>query len=153
MNSTGLVLALMWIAVLAVACSNDRQAPPVKDDAAATTTAGPPTSADSAAIQGVDMTLKSQPDPPRVGDNTFEVMVTAGGQPVIDAQLSVELFMAAMPGTNTPEGRTKVAVEHEGGGRYRGIGNVTVAGDWDVKVTATRSGQEVGIHTFKIRAK
>ena len=43
------------------------------------------------------VTLTTQPDPPRMGETTFEATVTQGGQPVTDAAVSVELYMPAMP--------------------------------------------------------
>ena len=43
----------------------------------------------------------------RLGDNTFEVMVTQDGKPVTDAMVSTEFYMPAMPSMNMPEMRTK----------------------------------------------
>src|SRR5919106_4301085 len=65
--------------------------------AASTSAAGTSTSA-----QNVEVTLRSEPDPPRTGENTFDVMVMSGGQPVTDADVSVEFFMAAMPEMKMP---------------------------------------------------
>ena len=52
----------------------------------------------------------------RTGENNFEVMVMSGGQPVTDADVSVEFFMAAMPAMNMPEMRNSVPLKHGGGG-------------------------------------
>ena len=76
-----------------------------------------------------------------------------GGQPVTDADVSVELFTAAMPSMNMPEMRNTVALKHEGGGRYRGTGNVMMAGSWDATVSVKRDGQEVGARKVPIVAK
>jgi hypothetical protein len=103
--------------------------------------------------QTVDVTLTSEPSPPRSGENTFEVMVMSGGQPVTDADVSVEFFMAAMPSMNMPEMRNTVALKHEEGGRYRGAGNVMMAGNWDATVRVRRGGQEIGSQRFPITAK
>ena len=46
------------------------------------------------------ITFKSEPDPPKMGENAFEAMVMANGQPVTDAEVAVEFFMAAMPTMN-----------------------------------------------------
>jgi hypothetical protein len=51
-----------------------------------------------------------------------------GRQSVTDADVSVELFMAAMPSMKMPEMRNTVPLKHEGGGRYRGTGNVMMTG-------------------------
>jgi hypothetical protein len=103
--------------------------------------------------QNVDVTLTSEPNPPRAGENTFDVMVMSGGQPVTDADVSVEFFMPAMPTMKMPEMRNSVALKHEGGGRYRGAGNVMMAGNWDATVSVKRGGQEIGNQKFPITAK
>ena len=100
----------------------------------------------------VEITLTTQPDPPRMGETTFEAMVMSSGQPVTDADVSVELFMAAMPAMKMPEMRNTVALTHEGGGRYRGTGNVMMAGSWDATVSAKRGGQELGAHKVPLVA-
>ena len=101
----------------------------------------------------VEVTLTTQPDPPKMGDTTFEAMVMMGGQPVTDADVSVELFMPAMPDMKMPEMRKTVTLKHEGGGRYRGTGNMMMAGNWDATVSVKRDGQEVGAQKVPIVAK
>jgi len=101
----------------------------------------------------VDVTLTTQPDPPRMGDTTFEAMVMMGGQPVTDADVTVELFMPAMPSMNMAEMRNTIALTHEGGGRYRGTGNVMMAGSWDATVSVRRGGQELGARKIPITAE
>jgi hypothetical protein len=80
-------------------------------------------------------------------------MVTEGGQPVTDADVSVELFMAAMPSMNMAEMKNSVPLKHEGNGRYRGAGNVMMAGRWDATVSVKRGGQEIGNRRVAIVAK
>ena len=101
----------------------------------------------------VEVTLTTQPDPPKMGETTFEAMVMQGGQPVTDADVSVELFMAAMPSMNMAEMKNSVPLKHEGNGRYRGAGNVMMAGSWDATVSVKRSGQEIGNRKVAIVAK
>ena len=105
------------------------------------------------ATGNVEVTLTTQPDPPKMGETTFEAMVMQGGQPVMDADVSVELFMAAMPSMNMPEMKNSVALKHEGNGRYRGTGSVMMAGSWDATVSVRRGGQELGMHKVAIVAK
>ena len=95
----------------------------------------------------------SNPTEPRTGENTFEVMVMQGSQPVTDAEVSVELFMAAMPDKNMPEMKNTVALTHEGSGQYRGSGNVMMAGSWDATVMVMRGGQHLGDQKVTIVAK
>lgn len=101
----------------------------------------------------VDITFKTDPDPVRMGENTFEVMLMRGGKPVTDAMVTTEFFMAAMPSMNMPEMRTKAELAHEGNGMYRGKGQVTMAGNWDVTVMAMRGGQEIGSRKITVTAK
>ena len=100
----------------------------------------------------VEITLTTQPNPPKMGETTFEAMVMQGGQPVTDADVSVELFMPAMPAMKMPEMKSSTALKHEGGGRYRGAGNVMMAGSWDATVSVKRGGQEVGTHKVPLVA-
>ena len=105
------------------------------------------------ATGNVEVTLTTMPDPPTTGEATFEAMVMQGGQPVTDADVSVELFMAAMPSMNMAEMKTSVPLKHEGNGRYRGAGNVMMAGSWDATVSVKRGGQEIGNRKVAIVAK
>lgn len=116
------------------------------------TVQAPPASSD-ASTGNLEITLTSQPDPPKTGETTFEAMVMSGGQPVTDAEVSVEFFMAAMPEMKMPEMRNSVPLTHEGGGRYRGTGNVMMAGTWDATVSVKRGGQELGVRKVPIVAK
>jgi hypothetical protein len=120
---------------------NDASAPPAA--------VAPPV----ASLQDIGITFKTDPDPLKVGENTFEAMVMAGGQPVTDAGVSVELVMPAMPSMKMPEMRSTLALKHDGSGRYRGTGNMAMAGAWDATVKVTRSGQDIGSRKFPVTAK
>lgn len=106
-----------------------------------------------ASIQDVAVRFRTEPGPPQVGENTFEAMVMAGGQPVTNAGASVELVMPAMPSMNMAEMRSTVALKHGGGGRYRGAGAIAMAGAWRATVTVTRSNQTIGSSTFPVTAR
>lgn len=132
---------------ISVGCGNGgEQSATESAPAAASTPAG-------AAQTGMDITLKTNPDPVRMGDNTFEVMVMQDGKPVTDATVSTEFYMAAMPSMNMPEMRTKTDLTHVGDGTYRGKGQVSMAGNWDVTVMVMRGGQEIGSKTMTLTAK
>jgi nitrogen fixation protein FixH len=68
----------------------------------------------------------------------------ANGQPVADGEVSVQLFMPAMPTMNMPAMRNETKLPHVGGGVYRGPGQVMMAGRWDVTVTVAKGGQQLG---------
>jgi hypothetical protein len=134
------VLALV---VLAAGCGGGNQEMPAGESAPAASAPG-----------GGELDIRlSNPSEPRMGENTFEVMVMQGSQPVTDAEVSVELFMAAMPAMNMPEMRNTIALKHEGNGQYRGMGNVTMAGAWDATVMVMRGGQHLGDEKITIVAK
>jgi Cu(I)/Ag(I) efflux system membrane fusion protein/cobalt-zinc-cadmium efflux system membrane fusion protein len=116
--------------------------------------AAPGAAAPAAGARAADIALRLQPDPPRTGDTTLEVSVTdASGSPVTDAEVSVTFFMAAMPAMNMPAMRNAAALQHVGGGVYRGTGQVMMAGRWDVTVTVMRGGQRLGDRTITMIAK
>ena len=106
------------------------------------------------ATAGLDIAFRTQPDPPRVGDATFEVVLKdAAGQPVTDASVSATLFMLAMPSMNHPAMRSDATLSSAGDGRYRGTGQVMMAGRWDVTVTVTRAGRTIGSRQFSLLAR
>jgi Cu(I)/Ag(I) efflux system membrane fusion protein len=93
----------------------------------------------------LQIAVATRPDPPRAGDNTFEVTVRdASGSPVTGATVTVSLFMPAMPSMNMPVMRAEVALIDAGDGRYRGQGEIGMAGRWDVTVTVRRDGRTLG---------
>jgi hypothetical protein len=96
------------------------------------------------AASGATIVLRTQPDPPRSGENTFEVEVNgADGQPLVDAQVKLTLFMPAMPSMNMPAMSSEATLAPAGVGVYRGAVLISMAGRWDVTITATRGTQRV----------
>lgn len=116
--------------------------------------ASTPASQSDAAGQNVAIEFRSDPDPPAPGDNTFEAVVTQpDGSPVTDATVEAVFSMPAMPSMNMPAMRSTASLAHQGSGRYRGTGQLSMGGTWNVMVTATRGSQEVGVRQFSIVAK
>lgn len=112
------------------------------------------TQAAGAARERLTITFRSQPDPPRTGENNFEVTVKdASGQPIADGEVSVQFYMAAMPTMNMPAMRNETKLEAVGGGVYRGTGQVMMAGRWDVTVSVMRQGQRLGSKQFGVVAR
>ena len=104
--------------------------------------------------QGVAIEFRSDPNPPVSGDNTFEVVVTEpNGSPVTDATVEAVFSMAAMPSMNMPAMRTEAPLTHQGSGRYRGTGQLSMSGTWNVIITASRGAEEIGRRTFSVIAK
>ena len=102
----------------------------------------------------LDITFRSDPDPPASGDNTLEVTVAdRSGRPVTDADVSVVFYMAPMPTMSMPAMQTDATLSHQGGGVYRGGGEVMMAGRWDVTVLVSREGQRLHSRTLTIVAR
>jgi RND family efflux transporter MFP subunit len=108
----------------------------------------------AAPAQQLDMTFHSVPDPAKVGENQFEVMVKdPTGKPVDGADVSLQFFMAAMPTMNMPAMRNEIALKPAGPGNYTGTGQVTMAGKWNVTVIVKQGGKELGRKKVTLTAK
>ena len=108
----------------------------------------------AAAQSGVALlTLTTRPSPLGLGQNLFEVSVKdAKGQAITNATVALQLVMPADPKTKHPEMRTEGTLNHVGAGKYNGITIVTMAGDWDVTVTARRDGKVLGEKKARLTA-
>lgn len=106
-----------------------------------------------AAQSGATLTLTTKPSPLGLGQNLFEVTVAdTKGQPIPNAEVAIVLLMPADPKTKHPEMRTEGELNNVGRGKYSGIAIVSMAGDWDVTVTATRNGKQIGQKKQKLTA-
>lgn len=93
----------------------------------------------AAQTRSATLTLATKPSPLGLGQNLFDVTVKdAKGQPVTDAEVTLLLVMPADPKTKHPEMRIEGKLNNVGAGTYKGIVIVTMAGDWDVTITATQ---------------
>ena len=101
----------------------------------------------------LDIAFTSSPKPTKVGDNAFEVTVKdSAGMPVTGADVSVLLFMPAMPAMKMPEMRNEMKLKHAGAGKYTGSGPVMMAGTYTVTVSVKESGAEVGQKKLSLTA-
>ena len=108
----------------------------------------------SGSTSSIDISFRALADPPKTGDNTFEAAIKdKAGQPVTDAEVSVTLFMPAMPAMNMPAKRSETKLPHAGGGVYRGTGQVLISGRWEATVTVNRGGQRLGSRQFPLVAR
>jgi nitrogen fixation protein FixH len=139
-------VAVIIVALAAAACTRER-AP----ESAETTQR--PAAAPAASASGVSIQFTSEPDPPVSGDNQVEVVVMENGAPVTDATVEAVFAMPAMPSMNMPAMRSAAPLTHAGEGRYRGTGQLSMGGTWNVAVTASRNGQEIGRQTLSVVAK
>ena len=144
-----IVIGGVLVTMTAVACNRPAEQQAAPAEAPVATPAAPP------AVQSgpVEITLKTDPDPAKMGSNTFEAMVMQGGKPVDDATVSVEIFMAAMPSMKMAEMKTTADLKSVGNGMYRGTGQMMMTGNWEVTVMAMRNGQEIGSKKLTVAAK
>ena len=137
------------VSMLAGGCTSNQKAPEAGTEGQAR-----PASPASVATEGVAIDFRSEPDPPKSGDNTIEVTVRQpDGTPVTDAAVTAVFLMPAMPAMNMPAMRSETKLTHVEGGLYRGMGQLAMAGTWNVTVTATRDGEPVGRRSFSVVAK
>jgi mono/diheme cytochrome c family protein len=80
-----------------------------------------------------------------LGQNRFEVAIKdASGAPITNAEVLLTLVMPADPKTKHPEMRSEGKLNNAGGGKYSGLAMVSMAGTWNITVTAAQNGKPVG---------
>jgi copper/silver efflux system protein len=133
--------ALLLCAVLSASCGGSQSAS--SSSSVQTGTAGEMT-----------VTFLSDPNPPKSGDNSFLVTVKQpDGTPVADGEVKAIFSMPAMPSMNMPAMRSDAALSPQGGGVYRGTGQLSMSGTWNVEVSISRKGQDLGRAKFSVVAK
>lgn len=89
--------------------------------------------------------------PLKLNDAPLDVTVLEDGEPVTDADVSVELRMP--PTASMGEMRTGTELKPAGNGRYRGEVDMMMAGKWNAIVRVRRGGQVVASHTEPVTAQ
>ena len=140
--------------VVASGCTRSQEpAETATPQEAESTTQSAPATTGTVSSEGLEVAFKSNPDPPRNGDNAIEVTVTdRAGMPVADATVEATFLMPAMPSMNMPAMRSNTTLAHQGNGRYTGTGQLSMAGTWTTTITVTRGGQPVARKTFSVNA-
>jgi hypothetical protein len=106
------------------------------------------------ASDGLVVTFGTEPNPPAKGDNTVVVTVTnPDGSPVESGNVKAVFLMPAMPSMNMPAMRSDTALQHEGQGRYRGTGRLSMGGTWNVAITVADGSKELATRHTSIVAK
>jgi membrane fusion protein, copper/silver efflux system len=105
-------------------------------------------------LAAFDVTFRTEPDPPRPGENTVLVTVKdSNGQPITDAAVHVVLSMPPMPSMNMPAARSDTKLVASGGGLYRGTAEIMIPGRWNVTVNVARAGTQLGARQFAVVAQ
>jgi len=104
--------------------------------------------------QGMNVEFRSDPNPPQSGDNIYQVTVKqADGTPVTDATVTATFSMPAMPAMNMPAMRADASLTHVGNGTYRGTGQLSMGGTWNVEVSVSRGTAPPDTARFSVVAK
>jgi hypothetical protein len=119
---------------------------------------GPPGGSSPAAQTGkagdMTVTFASESDPPKSGDNGFVVTLEQpDGTPVTDGTVTAVFSMPAMPSMNMPAMRTEAVLRSQGDGVYRGTGQLSMSGTWNVSIAVARDGHDIGSAAFSVVAK
>jgi Cu(I)/Ag(I) efflux system membrane fusion protein/cobalt-zinc-cadmium efflux system membrane fusion protein len=103
----------------------------------------------------VSLDYSSNPSTLRRGpNNVFRVKLTGpDGMPVTGAQVTVTLFMGAMPAMGMAAMRNVTVLSDKGGGVYEAPGQVQTGGTWQVTVLATKNGQNIAQKQLSVNAE
>jgi Cu(I)/Ag(I) efflux system membrane fusion protein len=100
-------------------------------------------------VQELTLTLATQPEKPKAGDNVVRLKITdKSGQIVKDAQVSF-VFNMTMPGMVPSKGAGKLSKD----GFYETKTSLAMAGEWEVTVTIRRPGQKEIQEKFRLIAQ
>ncbi len=100
-------------------------------------------------VQDLTLTLLTQPEKPKAGENVIRLKVTdKAGQLIKDAQVSF-VFNMAMPGMVPSKGEGKLSKD----GFYETKTMLAMAGQWDVTVVVRRPGQKEIQEKFSLVAQ
>jgi len=100
-----------------------------------------------------NLELTTDPTPPRRGSNVLRVKLNnASGAPISSAEVSVTLFMPAMPAMGMAAMRTPVTLADKGNGIYEGSAQLDSGGTWQVTLLAKKNGQTVATKQLSLNA-
>lgn len=105
----------------------------------------PPGAGAAAAMNGpqVNAELTTEPSPPNKGRNLFRVKLSANDAPITGAQVTLTLYMPAMPAMGMSAMKTTVSCSDKGGGMYEGSGELASGGTWQVTINVQQAGHTI----------
>jgi Cu(I)/Ag(I) efflux system membrane fusion protein/cobalt-zinc-cadmium efflux system membrane fusion protein len=111
----------------------------------------PPGNAPTAAQAKID--FSTDPDPLQKGSNVFRVKLTgANGTPTTGAEVTVTLYMAAMPAMGMAAMNTTAKLTDRGNGLYEGSGSLGSGGTWQVTISIQKNGQIIATKQMSVNA-
>jgi Cu(I)/Ag(I) efflux system membrane fusion protein/cobalt-zinc-cadmium efflux system membrane fusion protein len=113
-----------------------------------------PASAAPQQAAAMKIDFSSNPNPPHKGQNVFHVAVKdAAGNPVAGAEVTVNLYMPAMPEMGMAAVNVAVKLPQKSAGIYEGSGQLSSGGTFQVTVTVRQNGQTVASKQLRINAE
>ncbi len=100
------------------------------------------------------VSFRSDPAAPQGGTNAalYVSVQDVGGTPVTDAQVSVTIFMPAMPAMGMSEMREEATLSGKGT-QYAGTIKIPTSGTWTVTVDVSRGGQALASYRTSLNAR
>jgi RND family efflux transporter MFP subunit len=97
-----------------------------------------------AAAQTATIEMKTEPSPPRKGENKLTLVLRDSfGAPIDGANVSVVFYMPPMPAMGMAAMRRVTTATAHGNGTYTATINLDSGGGWQVSVSANKAGQQV----------
>lgn len=112
----------------------------------------PPGAGRTAQPSRAQLQFATNPSPPHKGNNRFQVKLTENGTPIDGADVTLRLFMPAMPAMGMSAMTRNVKLSDSGNGVYQAEGNLPTAGTWQVTITASKSGQTLAAKQLSVNA-
>ena len=92
----------------------------------------------------IQIDFSTSPSPPNKGADTLRVKLTGpDGKPATGLQVSVALFMPAMPAMGMAAQHASTTLLEKGNGSYEGSLQLSSGGTWQMTITVRRGGQVV----------
>ena len=108
----------------------------------------------NAPAQAAQIDFASHPDPPHMGTNQLRVKLTgSSGMAVAGAEVTVRLFMPAMPEMGMAAMSAEATLTEKTPGMYEGLAELSMGGTWQVTVTAAQGGHVLAVKKFNVNAK
>ncbi|HEX7362844.1 MAG TPA: FixH family protein [Bryobacteraceae bacterium] len=112
----------------------------------------PPGAGRTAQPSRAQIQFTTNPTPPHKGNDQFQVKLMENGAPVDGADVTVRLFMPAMPAMGMSAKTAAVKLVDSGSGVYRGTATLPSGGTWQVTITARKNGQMLATKQLSFNA-
>jgi Cu(I)/Ag(I) efflux system membrane fusion protein len=107
-----------------------------------------PSSPREQTVEGLTLTLATEPEPPKKGENRVRLTVQAQGSPVTDAAVTLAYTMA-MPGMEIET----VEVKHTKDGIYEAEVDFGMKGAWEIEASIVRGSGKPVKAKFTLKVK